>query len=168
MATSTATPPKPSVLDKLLAGAIEAGARPHQHVLVPRLDRFGERELRAVIQRDIAWILNDIQFEAAVPLDDYPEVRTSIVNQGLPELVGRTITNDTMARRSAEITAALRAFEQRLRPDTIRVAFDTSRIATENKLHFTISGEIRNALEESWVRFETTVDLDDGRVEVAT
>ena len=164
--TISATPPKPSVLDKLLAGSIEAGAREHQHFHVPRLDRFGESDLRDVIQRDIIWLLNDIQFEAAVPLDDYPEVRTSVLNQGLPELIGRSLDSDTMKRRSEEITAALRAFEQRLRPETIQVVFDTSRIETENKLHFSISGEMRNALEESWVQFKTTVDLEDGRVEV--
>ena len=166
MAT-TATPPKPSILDKLLAGSIEEGARAHQHFDVPRMDRFGERELRNVIQRDIAWLLNDIHFEAAVPLDDYPEVRTSVLNQGLPELLGRSLDSATMASRAAEITAALRAFEQRLKPETIRVTFDTSLIETQNKLHFAVTGEIRNALEESWVQFQTTVDLDDGRIEVA-
>ena len=167
MAT-TATPPKPSILDKLLAGSIEAGARQHQHFHVPRLDRFGEVDLRQVIQRDVAWLLNDIQFEATTTLDDYPEVRTSVLNQGLPELIGRSLDSDTMARRSEEITAALRAFEQRIRPETISVVFDTSRIDTENKLYFAVSGEIRNALEEAWVQFSTSVDLDDGKVEVGS
>ena len=167
MATS-ATPPKPSILDKLLAGSIEAGARPHQHFPVPRLDRFGEADLRGVIQRDVALLLNDIQFEVAVPLDDYPEVRTSVLNQGLPELTGRALDSDTLARRAIEITATLRAFEQRLRPETIRVVFDTSRVRAENKLHFSVNAEIRNAVEESWVQFTTSVDLDDGRIEVAS
>jgi type VI secretion system protein ImpF len=165
--TVVATPPKPSILDKLLGGAIEEGSRPHQHFAVPRLDRFGERELRMVIQRDIALMLNDIQFEATTALDDYPEVRTSVLNHGLPEMVGRSLDRKAMLARAGEITAALRAFEQRLRPDTIRVTFDTSRIEEENKLHFSIGGEIRNAVEESWVQFVSTVDLDDGRVEVA-
>lgn len=167
MAT-TATPPKPSILDKLLAGSIEAGAREHQNFHVPRLDRFGESDLRGVIQRDIAWLLNDIHFEAAVALDDYPEVRTSVLNHGLPELIGRSLDNDTMSRRAEEITAALRAFEQRIRPETIRVIFDTTGIETENKLYFSVTGEIRNALEEAWVQFKTSVDLDDGKVEVAS
>jgi type VI secretion system protein ImpF len=163
-----ATPPKPSVLDKLLGGSIEAGARPHQPFLVPRLDRFGERDLRAVIQRDIAWLLNDIHLATALPLDDYPEVSTAVINQGLPELTGRSLDKDSMRDRANEIVAALRAYEQRLRPDTISVSFDTSQIETENKLHFSVRAEIRNAVEESWVSFETTVDLDDGRVEVAS
>ena len=161
-------PPKPSILDKLLAGSVEGGARPHQHFFVPRLDRFGEADLRAVIQRDIAWILNDIQFEAAVRLDDFPEVKTSVLNQGLPELIGRELDAQAMARRGEEVVIALRAFEQRLRPETIRVVFDDSLIQTDNKLHFAITGEIRNAIEESWIQFDTTVDLGDGRVEIAT
>ena len=167
MAT-TATPPKPSILDKLLAGSIEAGARQHQHFQVPRLDRFGESDLRQLIQRDVAWLLNDIQFEATTPLDDFPEVRTSVLNQGLPELIGRSLNSETMAHRAEEITAALKAFEERLRPESIRVVFDTSKVVTENKLYFSITGEIRNALEEAWVQFNTSVDLDDGKVEVAS
>jgi type VI secretion system protein ImpF len=163
---TTATPPKPSILDKLLAGSIEAGARAHQHFHVPRLDKFGEADLRAVIQRDIALLLNDIQFEAAVPLDDYPEVRTSVLNQGMPELIGRALDGQTMARRAIDVAATLRAFEHRLRPETITVVFDTSLVETENKLHFAIDGEIRNAVEENWIQFKTTVDLDDGRVEI--
>lgn len=163
-----ATPPKPSILDKLLGGSLEAGARAHQHFHVPHLDRYGEADLRGCIQRDIAWLLNDVQFEAAVPLDDYPEVRTSVLNQGLPELIGRSLDGEAMVRRGREITAVLRAFEQRLRPETISVVFDTSLIEAENKLHFSINGEIRNALEESWIQFKTTVDLDDGTVEIAS
>ncbi len=166
--TNGATPPKPSILDKLLGGSLEDGTRAHQHFYVPRLDRFNEVDLRAVIQRDIAWLLNDIQFEAVVALDEYPEVRTSVVNQGLPELVGRSLDSETMICRAEEIRTALRAFEQRLRPESITVAFDTSRIEAENKLHFSIGGEIRSAREEAWVQFDTIVDLDDGRVEVAT
>lgn len=165
--TIDATPPKPSILDKLLGGAIEEGARPHQHFPVPRLDRFGERDLRMVIQRDIALLLNDIHFEATTALGDYPEVRSAVLNHGLPELVGRSLDSATMQARAMEVTAVLRAFELRLRPETIVVAFDTSRIEDENKLHFRIGGEIRNAVEESWVQFQSTVDLDDGRIEVA-
>lgn len=165
---TVATPPKPSILDKLLAGSIEAGARPHQHFAVARLDRFGERDLRACIQRDIAWLLNDVQLEATTPLDDFPEVRTSVLNQGLPELIGRALDAPTMQQRAREVTAALRAFEQRLRPETITVVFDHSLIETQNKLHFMVSGEIRNPIEEAWVQFETVVDLEDGKVEIAS
>jgi len=161
---TTVTPPKPSILDKLLAPL--PGERERQPFHVPRLERFGERDLRATIQRDLAWLLNDIQFGAAVPLDDYPEVRTAVLNQGLPEIVGRALDTPSMRARADEIVAAVRAFEQRLRPESVRVTFDTSAVETHNTLHFSIEGEIRNAVEESWIELATTVDLDDGRVEV--
>jgi len=161
---TTVTPPKPSILDKLLAPL--PGERERQPFHVPRLERFGERDLRATIQRDLAWLLNDIQFGAAVPLDDYPEVRTAVLNQGLPEIVGRALDTPSMRARADEIVAAVRAFEQRLRPDTVRVTFESARADSDNRLHFTIQGEIRNAVEEAWVEFSTTVDLADGHVEV--
>ncbi len=133
---------------------------------VPPVDRFGEAELRATIQRDIAWVLNDINFEAAVSLEDYPEIKTSVLNQGLPELTGRSLDQPSMARRTLEVTTAIRSFEQRLRPESIKVLFDKDLVETQNKLRFAISGEIRNAVEESWIELKTTVDLDDGHVEI--
>lgn len=165
MAKPTALPPKPSVLDKLLAPV--DGARSPYDFPVPRLERFGDRDLRDCIQRDLAWLLNDVHLEAAVPLDDVAEVRTAVINQGVPEMVGLSLDGKALLRRNADVLAAVRAFEQRLWPETIKVHFDTSLIESHNKLHFTIQGEIRNAVEEAWVEFSTTVDLADGHVEVA-
>lgn len=165
MPLPTATPPKPSILDKLLSPV--ADERERQPFYLPQLAQFSESALRATIQRDLGWMLNDIQFGAAVALDDYPEIATSVLNYGLPEIVGRALDNATVARRAEEIAIAVRAFEQRLRPETVRVTFDMRLVETHNKLHFAIQGEIRNAVEESWIELATTVDLDDGRVEVA-
>lgn len=165
MPASNALPPKPSVLDKLLAPV--NGVRSPFDFPVPRMERFGERELRQCIQRDLAWMLNDVHFEAAVPLDDAPEVRTAVLNQGLPEITGLSLDTKALEKRSADVLAAIRAFEQRLRPETLKVSFDTSLVESHNKLHFVVQGEIRNAVEDAWVEFSTTVDLDDGHVEVA-
>lgn len=166
MPPPSAFPPKPSVLDKLLAPV--NGARDPFDFPVPRLERFSERELRQCIRRDLGWLLNDVHFEAAVPLDETPEVRTAVLNQGLPEITGLALDARALAQRSADVLAAIRAFEQRLRPETVKVSFDTSLVQSHNKLHFVVEGEIRNAVEEAWVEFSTTVDLDDGHVEVAT
>ncbi len=167
----SALPLKPSILDKLIAdmGKVRAdSSRERAPCFLPQLDRFNESELRACIQRDIAWILNDINFEAAVPLDDYPEVKTSVLNQGMPELTGRSLDKATLLRRAVEVTGAVRAFEERLRPDSIKVVFDKDIVGTDNKLTFAINGEIRNAVDESWIEFKSTVDLDDGHIEVGT
>ena len=166
---ASALPLKPSVLDKLIAdmGRLrEDGTRFKTPCYIPQLDRFGETELRACIQRDIAWILNDINFEAAIDLDNYPEVKTSVLNQGMPELTGRSLDSQALGKRAQEVAGAVRAFEERLRPDSIRVVFDKELVGTDNKLTFAIAGDIRNAIEESWVEFKSTVDLDDGHVEV--
>ena len=162
-------PLKASVLDKLIGdlGRDRADAsRDRLPYYIPNVDRFDERELRNCVQRDIAWIMNDINFAAAVDLEDYPDVATSVLNYGLPELTGRSLDRPSMLARASEIGAAMRAFEERLRPDSIRVDFDEGLVQHENKLRFAINGEIRNAVEESWIELKTTVDLDDGHVEV--
>lgn len=166
---ASALPLKPSILDKLIAdmGRLrEDGTRASTPCYIPQLDRFGETELRACIQRDIAWVLNDINFESAVDLADYPEVKTSVLNQGMPELTGRSLDTASLTKRAIEVTGAVRAFEERLRPDSIKVVFDKDLVGSDNKLTFAIAGDIRNAIEESWIEFKSTVDLEDGHVEV--
>ncbi len=165
-----ALPLKPSILDKLIAdmGKVRAdSSRERAPCFIPQLDRFNESMLRACIQRDIAWLLNDINFEAAVPLDDYPEVKSSVLNQGMPELTGRSLDQQTLLRRAVEVTAAVRFFEERLRPDTIKVVFSKDLVGSDNKLTFQINGEIRNAIDEAWIELKSTLDLDDGHVEIA-
>ena len=164
-----ALPLKPSILDKLIADMGKTRgdhSRERAPCFIPQLDRFNEKELRACIQRDIAWILNDINFESAVPLDDYPEIRSAVLNQGMPELTGRALDQATLLRRAVEVTAAVRHFEERLRPDTIKVVFSRDLVGSDNKLTFEINGEIRNAIDESWIELKSTVDLDDGHIEV--
>ena len=162
-------PLKASILDKLIgdigSGRTDAG-RDRLPYFIPAVDRFDERELRLCVQRDIAWVMNDINFASAVDLTDYPEIATSVLNYGLPELTGRSLDRIAMLARVSEIGTAIRAFEERLRPDSLRVDFDEGLIETENKLRFSISAEVRNAVEESWIELKTTVDLDDGHVEV--
>ncbi len=162
-------PLKASLLDKLISdiGHDRADAgRDRLPYYIPNVDRFDERELRSCVRRDVAWVMNDINFAAAVNLADYPEVATSVLNYGLPELTGRSLDRNAMLARTDEITAALIAFEERLRPDSVRVMFDEGLIEHENKLRFSINGEMRNAVEESWIELKSTIDLDDGHVDV--
>jgi len=163
-------PLKPSVLDKLIAGMGRRradGSIDNPPCFVPDLQNFTEQQLRDCVRRDVAWLLNDTHFEAAVDLTDYPEIRTSVLNQGLPDLANLLVHGSSQVQRAADITKAIIAFEQRLQPETVRVSIGSGTVDNENKLHFSIAGELRNALEEAWVELLTSVRLDDGHVEVA-
>jgi len=164
------TPLKPSILDKLIGDLSRVrsdGTRDLLPCFVPRLDRFNEDELRACVRRDIEWLLNVVHFEASVPLDDYPEVATSVLNHGLPELVGRSIDRHALAKRSAELASAVRAYEPRLIQGSVEVLLDEGEIGFENRLRFIIQGNLMNSVDDGFIALYTAVDLDTGNVEIS-
>lgn len=164
------TPLKPSILDKLIGDLSRVrsdGSRDLLPCFVPRLDRFNDDELRSCVRRDIEWLLNVVHFEAAVDLTGNPEVATSVLNHGLPELIGRAIDRAALARRAAEITAAIRAYEPRLIPGSVEVLLEEGEIGFENRLRFVIHGNLMNSADDGFIALYTAIDLDTGNVEVA-
>ena len=167
---ATMTPLKPSILDKLIGDLSRVrsdGSRDLLPCYVPRLDRFNEDELRACVRRDIEWLLNVVHFEASVELDDYPEVATSVLNHGLPELVGRSIDRQALVERSAELVAAVKAYEPRLIPGSVEVLLAEGEIGFENRLRFIIQGHLMNSIDDGYIALYTAVDLDTGNVEIS-
>lgn len=163
-------PFKPSVLDKLigpLARIRGDGTRDVLPCYVAPLDPFTERELRNVVMRDVAWVLNDVHFAAAVPLDDFPEIRMSVLNQGVGDLTSMGLTGANIAKRARDIAAAVQAFEPRLLPGSVRVVADSGHVDNENKVRFTISGELKGAIDDRYVELKTAIALDSGDIEVA-
>lgn len=166
---SVMTPLKPSVLDKLIGDLSRVrsdGSRDLLPCFVPRLDRFNEDELRSCVRRDIEWLLNVVHFESAVSLADYPEIATSVLNHGLPELIGRSIDRPALARRAAEITAAVLAYEPRLITGSVEVLLDEGEIGFENRLRFVIHGHLMNSTDDGFIALYTAIDLDTGNVEI--
>ncbi|NJC07937.1 type VI secretion system baseplate subunit TssE [Polymorphobacter fuscus] len=166
---ATMTPLKPSILDKLIGDLSRVrsdGSRDLLPCFVPRLDRFNEDELRACVRRDIEWLLNVVHFEAAVGLEDYPDVATSVLNHGLPELIGRAIDRQALAHRGAEIVAAVRAFEPRLIASSVEVLLDEGEVGFENRLRFVIHGHLMNSIDDGFIALYTAIDLDTGNVEI--
>ena len=163
------TPLKPSILDKLIGDLSRVrsdGSRDLLPCFVPRLDRFNEDELRSCVRRDIEWLLNVVHFEAAVGLEDDPEIATSVLNHGLPELIGRSIDRPALARRSEEINTAVLAYEPRLIPGSIEVLLDEGEIGFENRLRFVIHGHLMNSVDDGFIALYTAIDLDTGNVEI--
>ena len=54
------------------------------------------RRLRRVL-RDLAWLLNTVNYQCAHSLDGYPFVARSMLNYGLPELTGAGVPDFSSA-----------------------------------------------------------------------
>src|SRR5215469_352362 len=59
---------------------------------VPRIERFNEAALRVTVRRELNWILNTTNLASVQNLDAWPEVRTSVLNFGVPDLAGKPLT----------------------------------------------------------------------------
>ena len=46
------------------------------------------QQLRSSVSRDLAWLLNSGNLDAVQDLSEYPEVASSVINYGMPNIAG--------------------------------------------------------------------------------
>ena len=167
----------PSLFDKLVADVNISGLRTTEeppevmreamrYYTVPRLDRFGESALRATIRRDLAWLLNTTNFGALGSLEHYPEVESSVLNFGVPDLAGKTLHGRTILDRAREIRNAIRNFETRLDGESL-VVEPVGSEDKPNSVTFLIQAVIKSEVRPIAVQYRTDLEADTAAVEVA-
>jgi len=167
----------PTLFDKLVADVEMSGMREDDGVApqvtreslrfytVPRLERFNEAALRATVRRELAWLLNTTNYGALADLDAYPQVATSVVNYGVPDLAGKISDRRMLMQRAREIRNAIRAFEPRLDPERLTVeAVEVQE--RHNAVTFVIQGDVTAAAQAMPVKFHTHIDAEDASVDV--
>ena len=133
--------------------------------------------LREAVRRDIEVLFNAERFES-VPmltareaeagadhppsLADFPEVRRSVVNFGVPPFAGRSIRDFDRDALAREIRAVLAAFEPRLRESATRV---TVSLSEKSGVAIEIEGLLVMSPAPERLRLRTLVDLETGRAE---
>lgn len=167
----------PTLFDKLVADSDISGMRDSdtdeamtarenfRYYTVPKLERFNEAALRATVKRELAWLLNTTNFGALHDLEHYPQVVTSVINYGVPDLAGKSLTRRVIQQRAREIREAIRTFEPRLdREQLVVEAVDVPDRA--NAVTFVIQGDITAAAQAMPVKFRTHLDPDSASVDV--
>jgi type VI secretion system protein ImpF len=133
--------------------------------VVPRIDRFNEEALRSTVKRELAWLLNTINLESLVDLEPYPQVRTSVLNYGVPDLAGKSGSRRVVLQRARDIRAAIRAFEPRV-DDQSLVVQPVDERERENAATYVVQGDIRSAVQALPMKFRTDVEFDSAAVTV--
>lgn len=102
--------------------------------------------------------------EDGLPFADYPQLRSSIVNYGLPSVIGRHVYRQRITDLEAEIRRAILAYEPRLRPETLRVRVDIMEgigiVDPEKPIGFEIEAEILATNQAMRVHINTIWDLE--------
>lgn len=167
----------PTLFDKLVAGNEIGGMRGEEidaaeerrdalrFLSVPAIERFNETALRATVRRELAWLLNTTNLAASVDLDAFPQVQTSVINYGVPDLAGKSLSSRAVLRRAREIRDAIRTFEPRIEPTTLNVEMAAT-VERENSLTFVIHGDVRSAVRAVPIKLRTDVEADSAAVTV--
>jgi type VI secretion system protein ImpF len=130
--------------------------------------------LREAVRRDIEALFNVERLEAryllteaeerrtVAPADilaDFPAVRKSVLNFGVPAFAGRTGTDFDKDALAKELREVLAVFEPRLKRETIRVGIQ---FGVEVGLRIDIDATLMTVPVPERLRLSTTIDLDTG------
>ena len=129
------------------------------------LDRYGESAVRASVRRELGWLLNTVRLEAGCDLSRAPEVKTSVLNYGMPDMTGRPSTLGAVQSRAQEIAQAVRTFEPRLDPRKLQVQAQPG-VDAANAISFVIHGDVTAAVDALPVRFLASVEVETGEAVV--
>jgi len=135
--------------------------------------------LREAVRRDIEMLFNTERLESqpmltdlerehiqspADLLADFPLVRRSVVNYGVPSFAGKTGDDFDRKRLSRELRDVLAVYEPRLKRDTIKVRVTTSK---KTGVRVEIDAVLMLSPVPERLRLSTTIDLDNGRAVTA-
>jgi type VI secretion system protein ImpF len=129
---------------------------------------FSLSKLRAAVLRDLAWLLNTTHLAATEDLEDTPLVAGSVINYGIPDLTGKSVSGLGVVDLQRAIRQAILNFEPRILADTLEVRGRADEDAGPNhSLTFEIEGELwaRPIPERLFLR--TELDLETGSVAIS-
>lgn len=125
------------------------------------------RRFEESVLRDLAWLLNASNLEAAEDLEDYPEVRASVLNFGIRDFSGLVATGMSAAAIERAVHTAITAFEPRLDRSALRVSVVMeSTEALRNALAFRIEAQLWAEPLPVSLYLKTELDLETGAVTV--
>jgi len=124
-------------------------------------------KLRSGVLRDLAWLLNTSTLDTVQSLDEYPLVSHSVVNFGISDLVGTTLSSADVPEIQRQIRQAIWDFEPRISRESVIVKVSVS----ENKMHqnamiFDIEGELWAQPLPLRLYLRTELDLETGNMEI--
>jgi len=125
------------------------------------------QKLRAAVLRDLGWLLNTGQLETTDDLDRYPEVAKSVMNYGIPDISGSSVSGVDTADLEKAVRDAIVKFEPRITADTVRVTVVRGgEKMGRNALTFNIEGQLWAEPTPVALYLKTELDLETGDVSV--
>ena len=111
---------QPSLLDRLTDDAPDKEQESREQRVL------SINKLRGCVLRDLAWLLNTSKLDTVQSMVDYPYADHSIINYGIPDLVGTTLSSTDLPEIQRQIRQAIWDFEPRILPESVQVRVTAS------------------------------------------
>lgn len=146
---------QPSLLDRLI------DREPSRKKDPPDAQVLTAAQLRQAVLRDLGALLNTSNLATLEDLSATPLVAKSTLNYGIPGFAGLLDSSSKSGALARELEAAIRAFEPRIRPETLRVRMRGARDGSSvPALVFEIEGELWAQPVPQQLFLETTVEIE--------
>lgn len=123
---------QPSLLDRL------TDDEPHSQQESREQRVLSMHKLRESVLRDVSWLLNTDSLESVSDLSAYPEVAQSVLNFGIKDLAGRTVSGSSMSEIEKGLRKAIKIYEPRILPNTLSIHV----LSTDEMSHHALSFDI--------------------------
>lgn len=124
-------------------------------------------KLRRLVLRDLGWLLNAGNLESTEDLSAYPEVARSVLNYGMPDLAGLTVSSTNKVELERMLRDTIAMFEPRVLSKSLKVHVEVRHdVANPNALTFSIEGELWAQPVPLNLYMRTDVDLETGNFSV--
>ncbi|SDE42799.1 type VI secretion system baseplate subunit TssE [Paraburkholderia lycopersici] len=153
----------PTLLDRLRDDA------PHRQHEAPGEYAVTRAQMRDIVQRDLAYLLNTINIEEQIDRVRYPHIVASTVNYGVPPLAGKFMATRQWTDIETIIKRAIRDFEPRLVPDSVSVSPlpDRDGEVQYNALAFEVRGLISMDPYPMEFMVQSSLDLETSQLNVS-
>lgn len=148
---------QPSLLDRLEDDAPQQKreSRDNRVLTIARL--------RECVLRDLRALMNTDNMGTTVDLEQYPQVKSSVLNYGIPTLAGLSLSESDLVSLERQVLQAILDFEPRLVRETVRVTAQVSHTSMNQRaLRFDIEGSLWAQPLPLHLFLQTEVDLESG------
>ncbi|KER72460.1 cytoplasmic protein [Burkholderia cepacia] len=155
----------PTLLDRLRDDA------PHRQTEAPEEYTVTRKQMRDIVQRDLAYLLNTTSIEDRIDRNRHPQAAASTVNFGVPPLAGTFIASRQWNDVEKMISRAIGDFEPRLIPNSLVVAPRTNADANSagehhNVLAFEVRGLIHMDPYPLEFMVQSSLDLETSEIRI--
>jgi len=152
---------QPSLLDRL------TDLSPEKSVESSSQQSMSQKQFKEAVIRDLGWLLNSVALDVCLDLDKYPEIQSSVLNYGLPDMSGQTSSNVDIVSVQKAVKAAIRLFEPRIIRNSLKVKIHSDPDEmSHNSMVFEISGAVFGQPSPFQVVLKSELDLECGEFDL--